>query len=90
MENNLPVGSVVLLKGGTRGVVIIGYAAVEQGSKKIWDYLGCAYPMGVVNSDQNLLFNKDQIAQVIFTGYIEEEGKKILKSIQESLEEAKK
>ena len=34
MENNLPVGSVVLLKGGTRGVVIIGYGAMEQGSKK--------------------------------------------------------
>ena len=46
--------------------------------------------MGVVNSDQNLLFNKDQIDQVMFTGYIEEEGKKILKSIQESVEEAKK
>ena len=77
MENKyLPVGSVVMLKEATRGVIIIGYAVVEEGENKVWDYLGCAYPIGVINSENNLLFNKDQIEKVVFEGYSDSEGKK--------------
>ena len=74
MHKFLPVGSVVLLKGATQGVVVIGYNIVEEGSKDVWDYLGCAYPIGVLSSDKNLLFNREQIEKVLFTGYMDEEG----------------
>ena len=57
----LPVGSVVLLKEATRPIVVIGYSVVEQGSKKLWDYLGCAYPVGVIGTDKNLLFQREQL-----------------------------
>lgn len=88
-EDYLPVGSVVLLKEATRKIVIIGYAVREEGSSEIWDYLGCAYPIGVIGSDKNLLFNKEQIHQVIFRGYLDEEGKKFQKDLIIDLEKIK-
>lgn len=85
----LPLGSIVLLKEAKRYVVVIGYAVSENGSKEIWDYLGCAYPIGVVDPNKNLLFNKDQIAKVIFTGFRDEEGRKFRKKLGENLEQIK-
>ena len=62
----LPVGSVVRLKGGERNVIIIGYTPIEAGKTEMWDYLGGMWPTGVITSDRNLLFNSDQIEEVIF------------------------
>ena len=91
MSNDfLPVGSVVLLKEATRPVVVIGFAVVEEGSKDIWDYLGCAYPIGVVDPTKNLLFQREQIDKVLFTGYTDEEGKKFLTQLTESVKDIKK
>ena len=89
MNEYLPVGSVVLLKGATRGIVIIGYSIIEEGSKEVWDYLGCAYPIGVVTPDKNLLFNRNQIEKVLFEGYSDEEGQKFLSSLTESMKKIK-
>ena len=91
MENNfLPVGSVVLLKDAKRPVVIIGFSVIEKGERKVWDYLGCAYPVGVVGTDKNLLFQSKQIEKIISKGYEDEECKKYLKMMQEQYEEIKK
>lgn len=86
----LPVGSVVLLKEATRAIVIIGYAVKEADRDQIWDYLGCAYPIGVVNEKNNLLFNHEQIEQVIAEGYSDEEGKKVLKMVEDQMEKVRK
>lgn len=85
----LPLGSIVLLKEAKRSIVIIGYTVVEEGSTKIWDYLGCAYPMGVIDPTKNLLFNKDQIEKVLFTGFIDEEGKEFRTKLVENLKKIK-
>ena len=88
-EGYLPVGSVVLLKGAKRGIVVIGYSIIEEGSQEVWDYLGAAYPIGVITSDKNLLFNRDQIEKVLFEGYKDEEGKSFLKALEESMSQIK-
>ena len=91
MKNSfLPVGSVVLLKDAKRPVVIIGFSVIEKGERKVWDYLGCAYPVGVVGTDKNLLFQRNQIEKIISKGYEDEECKKFLKMMQEQYEEIKK
>ncbi|MBQ6323788.1 MAG: DUF4176 domain-containing protein [Bacilli bacterium] len=84
-EKFLPVGSVVLLKEATRGIVIIGYSVVEEGSQKIWDYLGAAYPIGVISPDKNLLFNRNQIDKVLFEGYKDKDEEKFLNALTESM-----
>lgn len=81
----LPIGTVVLLKDATRKVVIIGYAISENGSNEVWDYLGCAYPVGVISSDSNLLFNKEQIGKIVFMGYADEEGEKFSKDLENNM-----
>lgn len=87
MDHFLPVGSIVLLKEATRPLVVIGYTVVEEGSTKIWDYLGCAYPVGVLGTNKNLLFQKDQIEKVLFMGYSDSEGKDFLSKLDSTMEE---
>ena len=90
MKNDfLPVGSVVLLKEATRPIVVIGYSVVEQGSKKLWDYLGCAYPVGVIGTDKNLLFQREQIEKVISVGYEDDECKEFLNSLNKEYDKIK-
>ena len=48
------------------------------GKEKYWDYLGAPYPLGVLEPNKNLLFDREQIEKVVFTGYSDEEGKKVI------------
>ena len=68
----LPIGTVVMLKGGSKGAMITGFCPVAEGNK-MFDYSGCLYPEGVLSSDQTLLFNHDQILQVFAKGFVDQE-----------------
>lgn len=81
----LPLGTVVLLKDATRYLVVIGYSIVEQGKDKVWDYLGCPYPVGVISTNSGLLFDKDQIEKIIYRGFSDEEGDKFRNQISISI-----
>ena len=89
MNNNifLPIGTVVLLKGAKRKVMIMGYAQKEESNDKIWDYCGCAFPIGVISSKKNLLFNNDQIEEVVYVGHVDEESKIFMKQLEAEMEE---
>jgi len=79
----LPIGSVVLLKGGTHEIMINGYFQVEKGQEnKIYDYRGCPYPEGITEEKGIPLFNNDQIEKVVFTGYKDEQVDKFLEHIE--------
>lgn len=69
MKELLPVGSVVLLKDATKKLVIIGVLQVNPNENKIYDYLAVPYPEGYIGSNNNFLFNKDDINDVVFCGY---------------------
>lgn len=75
-EKYLPIGTVVMLKGGKKRIMITGFACKTANSDKIYDYCGCLYPEGFIASNQNLLFNHDQIESISFIGLIDEEEKK--------------
>ena len=73
-EKYLPIGTVVLLKGGKKRAMITGFCSVAQENKeKIYDYSGCVYPEGYLSSNQVCLFDHDQIDKVFFLGYEDEE-----------------
>ena len=73
-EKYLPIGTVCLLKGGTKKVMIAGFCAVDNNNKeKMYDYSGCMYPEGFLSSDQTALFDHEQIEKVFFEGYIDED-----------------
>lgn len=71
-EKFLPVGTVVLLKGGSKRAMIIGYCPVTEDGQA-FDYSACLYPEGVISSKEGLLFNHDQIVKIFHTGYADNE-----------------
>ena len=72
-EKFLPAGTVVMLKGGTKRVMIIGFCAVEGQNKEIYDYSGCLFPEGLLSSNEVCMFNHDQIEKVYHEGLKDEE-----------------
>ena len=75
----LPLGSVVLLNGGTKKVMIIGYCMkTPENPNKMYDYCGCVFPEGVLRSDITCVFNHNQIKEVYFSGYQDEEANNFL------------
>ncbi len=75
----LPLGSVVLMKGGKKRIMVTGYAvkAPETGDR-IWDYIGCLWPEGMITPDKNLLFDHKDIQQIFAIGYSDDEQKRFM------------
>lgn len=85
-EKYLPVGTVVMLKGGTKRVMIIGFCAIEgEDRKNMYDYSGCLYPEGLLSSDQICLFNHEQIDKIYHMGLLDDDEEKEFKEGLKSL-----
>lgn len=70
------IGTICRLKNGKKYIMITGFfplAKNEESKQTMYDYCGCMYPEGVVSSDLNLVFNHDQIEEVIYPGFVNEE-----------------
>ena len=90
MRKFLPIGTVVMLKDGTKRVMVTGFCALEGGSEdEMWDYCGCLYPEGVLASDETCLFNHEQIEEVFHIGLEDNEEKEFKKTLNELLETLK-
>ena len=87
-EKYLPIGTVVLLQNGTKKVMINGYCPVTDG--KIYDYSGVLYPEGVVDPTKSLIFNHNQIGQIFYMGYQDEEQKEFFIKLNELVEKTNK
>lgn len=72
----LPIGTVVLLKNAKKKIMITGFAVKgKETGDKVYDYIGCLYPEGMVSSDKNLLFDHNQIDKIYYIGFVSEEEK---------------
>ena len=88
LEKYLPVGSIVLLTGGTKRLMITGYCMqTEERPGVIYDYSGCLYPEGVIRSDVTSVFNHDQIERVDFVGFTDDEGKTFTDELSNKLKD---
>ena len=65
----LPIGSVVVLKGGEKRVMICGRIQAKSGDEKIYDYSACYYPEGIINPTSMFFFDRDAIDRVFFIGF---------------------
>lgn len=72
-KNLLPIGSVVLLKGGNKHVMICGRVQNRAGTNEIYDYSACFFPEGIVNPGNMFFFNRDAIETVFFIGLQDKE-----------------
>lgn len=83
-EKYLPVGTVLLLKGGTKKIMITGFCSVPKNDNtKVYDYSGCLYPEGVISSEEMCLFNHEQIENIYHMGYESEEEKTFNEKLKE-------
>lgn len=82
-DKYLPIGTVVLLKDAKKRIMITGFAVkVNDSSNKIFDYIGCLYPEGVISLTRALLFNHEQIDKVFFVGYNDSEWNNIKPNLE--------
>ena len=80
----LPIGSVVLLKNGSKNVMVTGfYVSSSDNLSGVFDYSGCLFPEGIISSDNNLLFNHAQIDKVLYFGYNNDEEREFKKKLSE-------
>jgi len=73
----LSIGSVVRLKQGERKLMVLNRFPLsnQNGIVGYFDYSGCLYPEGHISQDV-FFFNSEDIDEVFFEGYIDEnEGK---------------
>lgn len=68
MKNYLPIGSVVMLKGGNKRVMICGRVQTRLEDNKIFDYTACLYPEGYMDAQSMYLFNNEDIDTVYYIG----------------------
>ncbi len=88
-EKYLPIGTVALLKGGTKRVMITGFCSMpKENPNQMFDYSGCMYPEGSISTEQVCLFNHDQIKEISYMGLKDEEEEQFkikLKDLVKSL-----
>ena len=89
-ERFLPIGTVLLLKGGKKEVMITSYCIfptniqIKDGKavkpdQKMYEYGGCIYPEGILDSNMSCAFNHNQIEKIIHLGYESEEYQRLSK-----------
>ena len=85
----LPIGTVVMLKGGKKRVMITGFCSMANDNQGVmYDYSGCLYPEGFLSSNETALFNHDQIAQIYHLGLVDDEEKAFKASLNEMVAKA--
>ena len=72
-KDMLPIGSVVVLKGGNVKLMITGRILSDDKQREIFDYVGCIYPIGITADDEQYFFNRENIERVCFIGYQDED-----------------
>lgn len=89
-EKLLPIGTVCMLKGGTKRVMITGFCSIPaEDPKRIFDYSGCLYPEGFLNTSNVCLFDNNQIEKVYFKGLEDEEEIKFKEKLSLVVKEIK-
>ena len=79
-KNILPIGTVVMLTGGTKKVMITGYSSED------YDYNGCIFPEGYMENIF-VLFNNNQIEEVFYKGLENEESTNYINRVESLLKD---
>ncbi len=87
-DNMLTIGSMVILKGTDRPVMIVGFYQVA--GNKLFDYSGVLYPLGLANDKRYLYFNSEDIDKVVHNGFSNEKDKEFKEKFTEAVDKANK
>ena len=76
-----PLGTVVKLINVPKEIVIIGYRHFVPETERVYDYIGVNAVFGMSLTDDLVLFQKDQIEEVVFPGYMNEDADDFLNAL---------
>lgn len=85
----LPLGSIVKIRGSIRKAMVIGRGLMTVvGDRTLFfDYGGVLYPEGILG-DQVLYFNHQDVEEVIFKGFENEENTELVKNLDQWMEKS--
>ena len=83
----LPIGSIVLLEGAEKKLMIFGVGQTQLEENKDFDYIGVVYPEGNMGEGSQFLFNHSDIEEIVFRGYEDEERDNFLEMLNSYFEE---
>lgn len=84
----LPIGSVVLLERGTKRLMVSGVKQTDNETGVEYDYIGVIYPEGSIGDQGSFLFNHENIADIVFRGFEDEERDSFIERLAEYYENA--
>lgn len=87
MQEILPLGSIVLLHGGNKKVMICGRIQEDKKTGRIYDYAACYYPEGILNPNELFLFQHEDIQHVEFVGLQDHDESAFCAFMEEKLKE---
>ena len=85
----LPIGSIVLLEGAEKKLMIFGVGQTQLEENKDFDYIGVVYPEGNMGEGSQFLFNHSDKEEIVFRGYEDEERDNFLEMLNSYFEENK-
>lgn len=85
MKKLLPIGSVVLLKGAAKRIMICGRLQQRVGDEKVYDYCACYYPEGILDPKEMFLFNNEDIERLYYVGMQDPEEFNFQRALQEKM-----
>jgi len=87
-EKFLPIGTVCRLKDATKYLMIIGFCvSKEEEQNKVYDYIGCMYPQGMIAQDISFLFDHSQIDEILYEGFVNDIEKEFKQQLNLALKE---
>lgn len=87
LEQVLPIGTVVMLKGGIKRLMIVGYQlSSADDTSKVYDYAGCLYPEGFMGAEKMLMFDHSQIEHIFAMGLQNPEQMAFRKELEAELD----
>ena len=100
-EKYLPIGTIVEVKEGTVPLMITGYCMKPQSKvtatngetieeSKVFDYSACTFPVGITNTNFNLVFNHENIEKILYMGYESDDYKKYNEIVKQEIEKISK
>ncbi|WP_408070256.1 DUF4176 domain-containing protein [Butyrivibrio sp. JL13D10] len=86
-EGLLPIGSIVKLKNLEMLVMIMGVWQTKISDETaVYDYAGVTYPHGYINRDLTLGFDREDIEDVLYIGYMDYQQQFFMERIEPILD----
>lgn len=83
MSMYYPIGTIVRLTIDKEMLFMISGYLTRQSGYPIYDYFAVPFPLGLVKENQYILFDQQNIIEVVHEGYCDEECQSVLDGFEE-------